>query len=318
MPTRPPVRDPIAAAAARAGVPEWLFRGVVKKEGGTDRRGNFLTSPAGARGPSQLMPGTAAGLEKKYGIDTGTYQGNLLGGAYYLAEQLSRFKRPDLALSAYNSGPGGSESSGRVEGFAETQDYVKSILSGARANTGSGTSVPPAGAENGFKAPLQGFSDGRRQLAMILAQRNTDAAEGRYQSDPKPLLDLVRQVRASAPGAATPPGPAPTPPAGPGGSPYDLLVRTGVADAVTSSGRPGARTVNGTTSFHAMKDARGRPRAYDLNFNDPDYPKLVAAIKANPSTVDEFIDDRLGWYVDRGKIYKGKLGGHGDHGHVAR
>lgn len=74
----------------------------------------------------QLMPGTARGLGVK---DIWDPWQNVLGGAKYLDQQLDRFGgNEELALSAYNSGPGGSESQGRIEAYPETQAYVKRVL----------------------------------------------------------------------------------------------------------------------------------------------------------------------------------------------
>jgi hypothetical protein len=56
---------------------------------------------------------------------------NIDAGARYLRQQLDQFKTVPLALSAYNSGPGGTESSGRVQPYAETLNYVRRIMAHA-------------------------------------------------------------------------------------------------------------------------------------------------------------------------------------------
>ena len=82
-------------------------------------------SHAGAIGLSQLMPGTAAGL----GVDPWDPVQNMVGGARYLRAQLERFGSADLALAAYNAGPGRVESAGRtVPQITETQVYVLRVL----------------------------------------------------------------------------------------------------------------------------------------------------------------------------------------------
>jgi soluble lytic murein transglycosylase-like protein len=82
-------------------------------------------SPAGARGLTQLMPGTARDL----GVDPDDPFANLEGGARYLREQLNRFNG-DLgrALAAYNAGPGRVISAGGIPRIRETQNYVASII----------------------------------------------------------------------------------------------------------------------------------------------------------------------------------------------
>jgi hypothetical protein len=84
------------------------------------------TSPVGAKGLSQLMPATAAGL----GVtDPSDPAQNLLGGAKYLKQQLDRFGGDVVkALAAYNAGPNAVDKYGGVPPFKETQTYVDNIL----------------------------------------------------------------------------------------------------------------------------------------------------------------------------------------------
>jgi soluble lytic murein transglycosylase-like protein len=82
-------------------------------------------SHAGALGLTQLMPGTARGL----GVDPHDPTSNLAGGARYLATQLDTFGRVDLALAAYNAGPGRVQQAGNaVPDLVETQLYVARVL----------------------------------------------------------------------------------------------------------------------------------------------------------------------------------------------
>lgn len=112
----------IEAAAARAGIDGRLLGAVVWTES------NFVPSAvshAGAVGLAQLMEGTAAGL----GVDPYDPLENLLGGARYLRLQMARFGRVDLALAAYNAGPGRVEAAGlAVPDILETQLYVVRVL----------------------------------------------------------------------------------------------------------------------------------------------------------------------------------------------
>jgi hypothetical protein len=127
MPTQADYRAYANEMADKYGIPRPLFNGLITQESGFNQynsAGQPLTSSAGAIGLGQLMPGTAADL----GVNPYDWRQNLEGAAKYFSQQLSRFGRADLALSAYNSGPGGSEQYGKVADNPETQNYVASIL----------------------------------------------------------------------------------------------------------------------------------------------------------------------------------------------
>lgn len=92
------------------------------------RESNFwprAVSPAGARGLGQLMPGTARDLGVK---DTFAPEENLVGAATYLTDMLKQFGSPELALAAYNAGPGAVAKHGGIPPYRETRQYVADIL----------------------------------------------------------------------------------------------------------------------------------------------------------------------------------------------
>lgn len=156
---------------------------LVLKVMGTESGGNpAALSPKGARGPMQLMPATA----RELGVNIDDPMDNIRGGVRYLAQQLKAFKTPELALAAYNAGPGNVRKHGGVPPFAETQNYVKKI-----AGTNAGRAVTADDADIFGGAPTGAPSPDRRkgdddsdifatpsgQLAQAPAQQPTRAPQ---------------------------------------------------------------------------------------------------------------------------------------------
>lgn len=110
----------IEGAARMVGIEPELLAAVVQAESGFRPD---AVSTAGAIGLAQLMPQTAAGL----GVDPHDPEENLLGGARYLRAQLDRFGAVDLALAAYNAGPGRVVDAGGVPRIPETVAYLDRV-----------------------------------------------------------------------------------------------------------------------------------------------------------------------------------------------
>jgi cell wall-associated NlpC family hydrolase len=118
-----------AAAGARHGISPALLTAVARAESGFDAGAR---SPAGAQGLMQLMPATAAGL----GVDAWKPAEAVDGAARLLKQHLQRFGSTELALAAYNAGPGAVTKHGGIPPYAETKAYVAKImaeLSGGRS-----------------------------------------------------------------------------------------------------------------------------------------------------------------------------------------
>jgi soluble lytic murein transglycosylase-like protein len=144
LPAGTPYAAEITAAATDNGVDPALLAGLVKQESGFNPNAG---SGAGARGLTQLMPGTASGLGVTNIMDPVQ---NLNGGAKYLKQQLDAFGGDvTKALAAYNAGPGAVQRFGGVPPYAETQNYVRIVQANAaafRAGTASAPSSVATGA----------------------------------------------------------------------------------------------------------------------------------------------------------------------------
>jgi hypothetical protein len=113
----------IADAAAQYSLDGLLLAAMVEAESGFDP---LAVSPRGAQGLMQLMPATAAqvGLEQPHDP-----RANVRAGARYLRDLLRRFDDDlELALAAYNAGPGNVLRYRGVPPFRETSDYVDRVL----------------------------------------------------------------------------------------------------------------------------------------------------------------------------------------------
>lgn len=114
----------ISAAAQTSRLDPALLHAVIEVESGYNPK---AVSPKGALGLMQLMPATA----RRYGVtNPHDVTQNLQGGAHYLRELLDQFSGDtELALAAYNAGPGAVLAHGRrIPPYLETRRYVPAVL----------------------------------------------------------------------------------------------------------------------------------------------------------------------------------------------
>ncbi len=124
-------------------------------------------SRAGAMGLMQLMPETATLMRVADPYDP---EENVRAGTAFLRRMIDRFDgQLELALAAYNAGPGAVERYGGVPPYAETRDYVRRVL---RLYGGDGRvpALSPPGTP-ARKAVLVRTASGRPLLTTSLAPR---------------------------------------------------------------------------------------------------------------------------------------------------
>lgn len=113
-------------AGRRWGIDPSVLAAQAQKESG----GNVnAVSPAGALGLMQFMPATAASM----GVNPHDPASAINGAARYMSEMLQQFGTIDLALAAYNAGPGAVRRAGNRAPYAETSRYVQQVLELARS-----------------------------------------------------------------------------------------------------------------------------------------------------------------------------------------
>lgn len=165
--------------------------------------GSLLTSPKGAFGVAQLMPGTAADLARQMGVSVEELQRNpdlnRRAGQLYQSQQLEKYDGNEaLALAAYNAGPGrvdewlrtiGDPRTGEITTeefvrripFAETKNYVQNITQGQYGQAEQGSDVPDQGTQSlgaGWQLqPFESASDRRATRAEERAERADARAE---------------------------------------------------------------------------------------------------------------------------------------------
>lgn len=114
----------ISRYAQKHKVDPELVKALINVESGFDPQ---AVSKKGAMGLMQLMPETAdsLGVSNPFNVDD-----NLDGGVSLLSDLLKKYSGDiDLALAAYNAGPGQVKKYSGVPPFPETQNYIRKIRS---------------------------------------------------------------------------------------------------------------------------------------------------------------------------------------------
>lgn len=125
----------ITAASLRWGVSPAILAAQLNQESGFNPNS---VSPAGAVGIAQFLPSTA----KDWGVNPYDVHSAIDGMAMLDAHYLKQFGSIELALAAYNAGPGNVSKYGGVPPFAETQNYVKTIMSKSGEAGGTPVTAP--------------------------------------------------------------------------------------------------------------------------------------------------------------------------------
>lgn len=126
------------------------------------------------------------------------YQNETIGKAY-LGQMLKKYNGdPELALAAYNAGPGAVDKYGGIPPYEETQKYVNGIMNGVQAKSDAfGAVKQTADAGGTYQQSLQAEQDAYKLQEMgIIAKTNALAQQGIQASE---ALDQgVKEAQARA------------------------------------------------------------------------------------------------------------------------
>lgn len=115
------VKESIVKHSLELGIDPALALSIAKSESGFRHEAR---SSHGAVGVFQLMPSTA----KRLGVDPYCLSGNIKGGLMYYKKLYNMFGSTELALAAYNAGPGTVKKYNKVPPIGETRRFVSNIM----------------------------------------------------------------------------------------------------------------------------------------------------------------------------------------------
>lgn len=158
-------QDAALRAAKRHGIrnPQLFVRQM-----GQEAHGQDLRSPAGAQGPAQIMPQTAAG----WGLspaDVHDLNKSYDAAAAHMAEYERQYGNYKDALVAYNAGPGA------VGGHlpAETQNYIRVIM----GNSPNLTSTPTSSSSAGVSQTSSSVPETKPNIFATIASLNSSSSD---------------------------------------------------------------------------------------------------------------------------------------------
>ena len=116
------VKETIVKQSLEMNIDPALALSIAKKESGFKHE---LRSPHGAVGVFQLLPSTA----KRMGYNPYYLSDNIKAGLTYYKMMYKMFGSTELALAAYNAGPGNvKRCGGKIPPYAETKRFVNVIM----------------------------------------------------------------------------------------------------------------------------------------------------------------------------------------------
>lgn len=123
------IQEHATMVAKKHNIPPKIFFALIWQESKWNHK---AISRAGAIGLTQVMPRNVKAMGYRLSRFKTSPVAQLEAGAKYLSWQYKFFKRWDLALAAYNAGPGAVRRYAGIPPYRETRNYVKKIMSMSR------------------------------------------------------------------------------------------------------------------------------------------------------------------------------------------
>ena len=115
------VKETIVKQALELGIDPALALSIAKHE---SKFSHSAKSRYGAIGVFQLMPSTA----RRLGVNPYYMEENVKGGLMYYKRLYNMFGTTELALAAYNAGPGNVKKFNKVPPYTETKRFISGIM----------------------------------------------------------------------------------------------------------------------------------------------------------------------------------------------
>lgn len=173
------VKVSIAKHAIEMGVDPAIALSIARTESGFN---HSARSSHGAVGVFQLMPSTA----KRMGLNPYSLNDNIKGGIMYYKSMYKMFGSVELALAAYNAGPGNVKRYQAVPPYAETKRFVSKIMTDYNYyKNNSDPAIKAAKAAIAQQTAAKQQAVAKAQLVQVKpAQADTQNAQGQV----KPII----------------------------------------------------------------------------------------------------------------------------------
>jgi soluble lytic murein transglycosylase-like protein len=112
----------VTEIASKFTIDASLVKAIIMAESKCDPN---AVSRTGAQGLMQLMPSTAKNLNVNRPFDP---RENIIGGVKYIKGLMASYGKLELALAAYNAGPGAVQKYAGIPPYRETINYVKKVI----------------------------------------------------------------------------------------------------------------------------------------------------------------------------------------------